>query len=99
MSYSPFPGLRHERFLRGEALLRVGQLEAADLWFSSFAEHSPYGRLYIAPAHLRRAQIAERLGRPAQAAEHWKRVAALWKDADPEFKALIVRGSAEVVAR
>ena len=64
-------------------------LEEADLWFSSFAEHSPYGRLYIAAAHLRRAEIA---------AEHRKRVAVLWKDAEPEFRALAA-GAADVVAR
>ena len=98
MGYSPFTGLRHERFLRGEALRRLGRLEEADLWFSSFAEHSPYGRLDIAAAHLRRAEIAERLGRSADAAEHRKRVAVLWKDAEPEFRALVT-GAADVVAR
>jgi DNA-binding SARP family transcriptional activator/tetratricopeptide (TPR) repeat protein len=89
IGYSPFMGLRHERFLRAEALLAVGRLDEAYAWFSSFSEHSPWGRLYEAPAQLRRAQIAERLGRKPDAVRHYTRFAALWKDADPEFQPMV----------
>jgi tetratricopeptide (TPR) repeat protein len=99
LGYSPFGGLRHERFLRAEALALSGRLTDADRWFSSFYEHSPYGRLYYAAAHLRRAEIAERLSRREEAARHWARVAALWKDADPEFKELLAQARRTTLAR
>jgi DNA-binding SARP family transcriptional activator/TolB-like protein len=86
LGYSPFMGLRHERFLRAEALSAAGRLDESYAWFSSFSEHSPWGRLYEAPAHLRRAQIAEHLGRKADAVRHYTRFIASWKDADPEFQ-------------
>jgi DNA-binding SARP family transcriptional activator/TolB-like protein len=89
LGYSPFMGLRHERFLRGEALLGAGKLEEAYAWFSSFSEHSPWGRLYEAPAHWRRAQISERLGRKPDAVRHYTKFIALWKDADAEFRPLV----------
>ena len=91
IGYSPFMGMRHERFLRGDALNGAGRLDEAYAWFSSFSEHSPWGRLYEAPSHLRRAQIAERLGRKADAVRHYTRFVALWKDADPEFQPMVTK--------
>jgi hypothetical protein len=42
--------------------------------------------IYLAPAHLREGEIYEKLGRPAQAADHYARFIELWKDCDPELR-------------
>jgi serine/threonine-protein kinase len=89
LAFSPVRGLRHERFLRAEALDRQGKHEEALGWFSSFDEHSPGGRIYLAPAHFRRGQILERLGRAAEAAASYRRFVGLWQDADPELQTLV----------
>lgn len=89
LAFSPFRGLRHERFLRAEALDRQGKHEEALGWLSSFDEHSPSGRIYLAPAHFRRGEILERLARKAEAAASYRRFIGLWKDADPEMQELV----------
>ena len=89
LAFSPFRGLRHERFLRAEALDRQGKHGEALGWLSSFDEHSPSGRIYLAPAHFQRGEILERLGRRSEAAASYRRFIGLWKDADPELQALV----------
>jgi tetratricopeptide (TPR) repeat protein len=91
LGYSPFPGLRHERFLRAEAAGAVNRVADAEALYSSFAEHSPFGRVYIVPSHLRLAELAERAGRRADAARHYALVAAMWGDADPELQPIVER--------
>ena len=91
MIFSPL-GLRHERFLRAEALDRLGRPEEALGWLSSFTEHSAAGRLYLAPAHFRRGEILERLGRRREAAVSYRRFVALWRAADPELQPLVEEG-------
>ncbi|MGH7525163.1 MAG: tetratricopeptide repeat protein, partial [Gemmatimonadales bacterium] len=89
LTFSPLLGLRHERFLRAEALDRLGRHEQALGWLASFAEHSASGRIYLAPAHFRRGEILERLGRGKEAAAAYQRFVALWDRADPEFQVLV----------
>jgi tetratricopeptide (TPR) repeat protein len=83
---SPFLSLSYERYLRAETLASLGRLEEAVRWFSSFEEVSYYDIAFVAPSHYRRAQISERLGRPAKAAEHYRRFLRLWADADAELR-------------
>ncbi len=87
-----------ERFLRGEALARLGRSEDALRWFGSFAEFSPYDMLYAAPGHRRRGEILESLGRREEAAREYARFAELWKDADPELQPA-VRDARAALAR
>jgi tetratricopeptide (TPR) repeat protein len=91
LGYSPFPGFRHERWARAEAWRQRGLLDEALAGFASFAEHSPWGRLYLAPGHLRRAEIYEQLGRPEEAAQEYRRAAELWREGDEEFRAVADR--------
>ena len=89
ITFSPVRGLRLERFLRAEALDRLGRHEEALGWLSSFDEHSPSARVYLAPAHFRQGEILERLRRPADAAASYRRFIGLWSDADPELQDLV----------
>jgi hypothetical protein len=44
---------------------------------------------FRAPAHLRQAEIHERLGNPEEAARHYGRFVGLWRDGDSEFQPLV----------
>jgi DNA-binding SARP family transcriptional activator/tetratricopeptide (TPR) repeat protein len=88
MSFSPL-GLRHERFVRAEALERLGRHEEAIGWLASYDEHSAAGRIYLAPGWYRRGEILERLGRPREAAAAYARFIRLWQGADPEFQGMV----------
>jgi tetratricopeptide (TPR) repeat protein len=88
MSFSPL-GLRHERFLRAEALERLGRPDEAIGWLASFNEHSSGGRAYLAPGFFRRGEILERLGRRREAAAAYTQFVRLWRGADPEFQGMV----------
>ena len=76
----------HARYLRAELLYRLGRDADALRWFDASLQGSPLELVYLAPLHLRRGQIYERLGESAKAAEHYRRFVALWKDCDPELR-------------
>ena len=42
--------------------------------------------MYLAPAHLRQAEIYERRGKRDLAARHYRRFIELWSRADPELQ-------------
>jgi hypothetical protein len=89
MGIVPFYAQPLERFLRAEALHAVGRDLEALGWYSSFAEHSPFGRVFLAPAALRQAEILSSLGRDTEASAHYARFIELWRDADPELKPVV----------
>jgi tetratricopeptide (TPR) repeat protein len=78
-------GPAHPRFLHAELLRRAGRDREALQWYRSVLEDYDYGLVYAAPVHLRQAEILERLGESAAAAEHYRRFLALWSDADPSL--------------
>jgi tetratricopeptide (TPR) repeat protein len=78
VSQSPFHAVALERYLRADLLRELGRDEEALAWYASLGE--------LSPSHLHQAEIYERLGRRAEAAEHYARFIDLWKDADPEFQ-------------
>jgi tetratricopeptide (TPR) repeat protein len=82
---SPFYSHMHERFARAELLYELGREEEAIPWYRVYA----YDLLYTAPARLRLAQIYERRGDRAKAAEHYGQFIELWKDCDPELRPLV----------
>ncbi|MBA4160043.1 MAG: hypothetical protein H0X65_21640 [Gemmatimonadetes bacterium] len=79
----------HERYLRAELLAALGREEEALRWYASFPAPSAYDVYYLAPSHLRRAEIHERRGEREQAAEHYRRFVELWGNADPELQPLV----------
>ena len=76
----------YERFLRAELLHAVGRDEEALRWYSTLHCSGNQGIAYLAPCHLRQAQIHERMGHVDEAILHYRRFVELWKDCDPELR-------------
>jgi tetratricopeptide (TPR) repeat protein len=76
----------YDRYFRGELLARVGREDEALGWFRSIAERAAYELVYLAPSHLRQAEIYDRRGERGEAAKHYRKFIELWKDCDPELR-------------
>ncbi|MBI4544465.1 MAG: hypothetical protein HY703_04660 [Gemmatimonadetes bacterium] len=79
----------HERWLRAELLRELGREEEALRWYATFPESGEYELAYLAPSHLRRAEVYARTGELRQAALHYARFIGLWRDADAELQPLV----------
>jgi tetratricopeptide (TPR) repeat protein len=86
---SPVIAMAAERYLMAELLDVTGRSREALGWLASLGDLQAYEIAYVAPAHLRRAQIHERLSEPLQAAEHYARFVELWQDCDPELQLMV----------
>ncbi len=86
---SPFFSLPAARYAHAIALRSAGDLEGAASWFASLGELSIPDLVYLAPAHLRLADLDLRRGRRAAAAEHYRAFLALWHDCDPEHRPIV----------
>ena len=53
---------------------------------------------YLAPSHLLRAEIQQRLGNKDLAAEQYSRFIALWRSCDPQLRP-VVEGAKTQLAR
>ncbi|UCC84336.1 MAG: hypothetical protein JSW46_05240 [Gemmatimonadota bacterium] len=95
---SPVLAMAAERYLMAELLDAVGRSREALGWFASLGGLQAYEIAYVAPAHLRRAQVHERLGEPEEAAEHYARFIELWQDCDPELRPLVEEAERRLVA-
>jgi tetratricopeptide (TPR) repeat protein len=82
---SPFFSQGYERYLYAGLLDSLGRTDDALWWYGSFEHNSIFDLVYLAPSHLRRAEIYARVGRPKEAAEHYGRAVALWQGGDVEF--------------
>ena len=71
----------------GELLVAQGRDSAALGWYESYP--AGYDLPWLAPAHLRAAQIYERLHDRERARFHYQRVMRLWRSADPEFGPMV----------
>ena len=78
-----------ERFVRGSLLAAVRADSAALRWLETFPDASGYDLVYLAPAHLARAELHDRRGERAAAAAEYRRFVALWKDCDPELRPFV----------
>ncbi len=88
-SFSPLFSLPHERYRLAQLLEEAERYDEALTSLATFEAFSLFDQIYVAPAHLARARILERIGRPTEAATHYRRVLRLWADSDPAYRALV----------
>ena len=98
MLESPAGSQAADRWARAELLRATGQDEQALAWYATIPEAGMHGLVYLAPSHLRQAQIHERRGERALAAQHYARFVELWRDCDPELRPLVADARARVAA-
>ena len=87
-----------ERFVRG-SLLAARADSAALQWLETFPDASGYDLVYLAPAHLARAELHGRRGERAAAAAEYRRFIALWKECDPALRPLVDEARRRLGAR
>jgi DNA-binding SARP family transcriptional activator/TolB-like protein len=83
--FSSFYTAPQERYLRAGLLAELGRHEEALRWYETLGQRA-MGPMYLAPSHLRQAEIYERLGEREKAVHHYERFIELWKDSDPELQ-------------
>jgi DNA-binding SARP family transcriptional activator/TolB-like protein len=76
-----------DRYLRAELLRQLGRDDEALEWYASAERNSLDDVSYLAISHYRRAQILERHGKRAAAAQQYAAAASLWRDADADVAA------------
>lgn len=76
----------HERWLRAELHHALGHDAEALRLYATFPDPQGYDLMYLAPSHLRRAEIHEAAGVPEKADWHRARVIALWRNSDVELR-------------
>lgn len=74
------------RYLRAEALNRLGRYEEALNWYQSIGETWFMDFPYRAPALLRCAEIYEKINQPDEAVKAYRRFLQQWQNCDSEFK-------------
>ncbi|MEM7354291.1 MAG: protein kinase, partial [Acidobacteriota bacterium] len=79
---SPLFGQTRERYLKAEALYQLERYEEALGWYESLSELAIFDLVYLGPAHLRRAEIHDKLGQASQAADQYRRFVKRWWDSD-----------------
>lgn len=78
--------LEHARHLRIVVLSAQHQNTEALRWIDASFQRAPSEVAYLAPMHLRRAELYERLGERAKAIDHYERFIKLWRDCDPSLQ-------------
>jgi tetratricopeptide (TPR) repeat protein len=83
------PSRAYERFLRAELLRDLGRDDEALRWYATQGQSTIPDLIYLAPAHLRQAEIHERRGDRAEAVADYRRFVELWSECDPELRPLV----------
>jgi DNA-binding SARP family transcriptional activator/TolB-like protein len=86
---APFYSSPEDRFLRGEIYSRLERHDDALRWYATMNNITNHDSPYLAVSYLRRAEIHDRLGENAQAAEHYTEFIDLWSDCDPELRPMV----------
>jgi tetratricopeptide (TPR) repeat protein len=86
----------HARHLRVLALSAQEKHREALQWIETSFQGAPSEIVYLAPMHLARAEIYERLGEQEKAVEHYRRFLVLWRDCDPELRPVLERAKSEL---
>jgi tetratricopeptide (TPR) repeat protein len=75
-----------DRYYRAELLFALGRHAEALDWYRTIAERATYELVYVAPARWRQGWLYQRTGEAARAADAYRTVARLWRDADPPLR-------------
>jgi tetratricopeptide (TPR) repeat protein len=86
----------HARHLRVLVLSAQQKHREALQWIETSFQGAPSEIVYLAPMHLERAEIYQRLGEREKAAEHYRRFLVLWRDCDPELRPVLERAKSEL---
>jgi len=86
----------HARYLRVLVLGGQGKSREALRWIETSFQGSPSEIVYLAPMHLERAEVYQRLGEREKAVEHYNRFLRLWRDCDPGLRPVVERAKAEL---
>jgi tetratricopeptide (TPR) repeat protein len=94
----PYFSEEHARYLRGRLLHLVGRDEEALRLAEVAFVGTPNEMHYRAPIHLLRAEIEQKLGNRAAAAEQYSQFIGLWRSCDPPLRS-VVEGAKTELAR
>ena len=75
-----------DRYYRAELLFALGRQAEALEWYRTIAERATYELVYVAPARWRQAWLYAQVGDRARAADAYRTVARLWRDADQPLR-------------
>ncbi len=84
------------RYLRAEALNRLGRYEEALNWYQSIGEVWFMDYPYRAPALLHCGEIYEKINKPHEAIKAYRRFLQQWQDCDSEFKFMTQKAEARL---
>lgn len=87
-----------DRYARAEMLQRAGRLGEAVEAYSSVADYSLDGLMYLPMSHLRRGDILLQLGERQRAIAHYAKFVEMWKDCDPELRPLRLAAEKKIAA-
>jgi hypothetical protein len=60
------------------------------------AERAAYELAYLAPSHLRQAEIYQRRGQRDLAVQHYRRFIELWGESDPELQPAVAEAGSRL---
>ncbi|MCK6619057.1 MAG: protein kinase [Calditrichaceae bacterium] len=81
----PFHSCLYDRWQRAELLNSFERYDEALSWYEAISEHGA-ASLFLAPSHLRRAEIYEKLNQTDKSIQHYEKFIDLWEDADTQFQ-------------
>lgn len=93
---SPFFSENLERYTRGRLLESAGRLDEALRWYDNLCENGLHEFVYLAPTHLRRGLIRQRLGDRDHAIEHFRHVRELWCGADAALQPTVAEATRQL---
>ena len=76
-----------DRYYRAELLHALGRRAEALDWYRTIAERATYELVYVAPSRWRQGRLYQEAGDSARAADAYRTVARLWREADPPLGA------------
>jgi tetratricopeptide (TPR) repeat protein len=94
----PYFSEEHARYLRGRLLHLAGRDEEASRLIEAAFVGTPNEMHYRAPTHLLQAEIEQKLGNRAAAAEQYSQFIGLWRSCDPPLRP-VVEGAKTELAR